>query len=109
MNRYRFLTKESTYKALNKLRTAFLAAKDLAEVDEIIKGILTDDELLKIGRRILISDLLNQGYSIDKIRKIMKVGKHTILRVKRKQENYPLCFELINKRIKKGFSKKIQR
>ena len=44
MRRYRFLEKEEIFDALNKLRNAFLAARDGDEVEEIINGLLTFDE-----------------------------------------------------------------
>jgi len=89
------------FEALNKLRTAFLAAKDGSEVDEIIKGILTSDERIKIGRRILISQLLNTDATYEEIRKNFKIGKQTILHVQKLKDKYPKCFELINNREEK--------
>ncbi|EKD94466.1 MAG: hypothetical protein ACD_26C00034G0001 [uncultured bacterium] len=75
-----------------------MAAKDGSEVDEIIKGILTNDERIKIGRRILISQLLDTDTTYDEIRKNFKIGKQTILHVQKLKDKYPKCFELINKR-----------
>ena len=46
MRRYGFLTKTDTYEALNRLRDAFLAAKDGNEVNEIINGILKIQDLV---------------------------------------------------------------
>lgn len=101
MKRYRFLTKESVYSALNKLRNAFLAAKDGNEVEEIIKGILTQDERLKIGRRIQIAQLIKMEITYDQIARELKVGKQTVLAVEKKLSNYPLAFELVNRRERK--------
>lgn len=98
MRRYRFLTKESVYEALNRLRDAFLAAKDGNEVNEIINGLLTSDERLKIGRRILIAEYIKEGLSIQVIATGLKVGKNTVLSVMRNLEEHPTSFELINKR-----------
>ena len=98
MKRYRFLKKEDIYEALNRLRDSFLAAKDGEEVEKIIKGLLTSDERLKIGRRILIYEYLNSGYTMDEIRKFLKVGKNTVLHVARLLDQYPECFELIKRR-----------
>ena len=53
MKRYTFLTKDDTYEALMRLRDAFLAAKNGKEVGEIINGLLSEDEKIKIGRRII--------------------------------------------------------
>src|SRR3970282_146060 len=52
MRRYKFLGEDSVFAALNKLRTSFFAANDGLQVDEIIKGILTYDERMKIGRKM---------------------------------------------------------
>lgn len=110
--RYKFLDKEEIYQALNKLRAAFLAAKNGEEVDEIINGILTTDEKLKIGRRILISELLDKKLSYQKISKLIKVGKQTILHTERAKERHPQCFRLINLReekVEKTYQKKAYR
>lgn len=98
MRRYKFLRKEDVYEALNKLRDAFLAAKDGNEVEEIINGILTHDEKIKIGRRILIAECLKLEKSLDEIAKMLKVGKNTITSVMKSLDMYPASFELISKR-----------
>lgn len=101
MRRYNFLEKEQIFEALNKLRTAFLAAKDGSEVEEIIKGILTNDERIKIGRRILISQILDGDKTYEEIRREYKIGKQTILQIQRLKDKYPKCFEMINIREEK--------
>lgn len=95
------MARESVYDALNKLRSAFLAAKDGNEVEEIIKGLLTSDERIKIGRRILIAQAIKEGFTYDEIKDELKVGKTTILMVDSKLRSNPLCFDLIGKREKK--------
>ena len=101
MRRYGFLTKADTYEALNRLRDAFLAAKDGTEVNEIISGILTPDEKIRIGRRILIAEALKADEKYKEISQISNVGYSTILWVSRQLVNFPICFELIFKRRKK--------
>lgn len=101
MRRYQFLTKEDVYSALNKLRSAFLAAKDGGEVESIIKGVLTNDERIKIGRRILIAQLLSEENTYDEIKNSLKVGKQTIIQVQKSMESHPECFKLINQREEK--------
>lgn len=93
--RYKFLNKDSTYKALNKLRTAFLAAKNSKDVDKIIMGVLTNDERMKIGRRIQVAQLLVKGKTHREIMDTLKVGSTTIMHVERKLDTYIECFELI--------------
>lgn len=98
MRRYQFLDKEEIYNAFNQLRNAFLAAKDGEEVDKIIDGILTYDEKLKIGRRILIANLLTAGLGIEEITRQLRVGRNTVMHVARKIEKYQTCFDLIEER-----------
>lgn len=101
MKRYNFLSKDSVYDALNRLRAAFLAAKDGNEVEEIILGLLTHDERMKIGRRIQVAELLEAGLSHREISEELKVSSPTIRLVSRKIEKHPGCFSLINKRQEK--------
>ncbi len=101
MRRYQFLTQENVYEALNRLRDAFLAAKDGNEVNQIINGLLTHDERLKIGRRIIIGQWIESGTTIEEITKELKVGKSTVLSVLRSLEKDPSYFSLIMQRRKK--------
>ncbi len=109
MRRYKFLTKEDVYDALNRLRDAFLAAKNGTEVERIISGLLTQDEKLKIGRRILVAEYLKDGLGLDEISKALKVGKNTIMSVARKLDENSTFIELISerkKKVEKEYSKK---
>ena len=109
MRRYKFLTRDDIYEALNRLRDAFLAAKNGEEVEEIVNGILTHDEKLKIGRRIIVADYLKDGYKIEEIAKAIKVGKNTIMAVARKLDENSFFLELIRNRkakVEKEYSKK---
>lgn len=98
MRRYKFLKKEDIYQALNRLRDAFLSAKDGNEVEEIINGLLTHDEKLKIGRRILVAEYIKDGIGFEEIAKILKVGKNTIASVMKSLDKYPRSFDIIAKR-----------
>lgn len=98
MKRYQFLQKEEIYEALNRLRNAFLASRDGNEVEEIINGLLTQDERLKIGRRILIAEYISSGLGIDEIRRQLKVGKNTIMHVSKLIDTNPNCYDLIKRR-----------
>ena len=98
MRRYRFLTKDDIYEALNRLRDAFLAANNGTEVEEIINGLLTHDEKLKIGRRILIAEYLKDGVGLDEIAKFLKVGKNTIMSVAKKLDESSAFLDLISQR-----------
>jgi len=101
MRRYGFLEKESVYEALNKLRAAFLAARDGAEVEEIIMGILTHDERMKIGRRIQIAQMLQNELSYQEIKDNLNVGFATIGLVDKLITNHSIAYKLIDKREQK--------
>ena len=101
MRRYKFLLKEEVYEALNRVRDALLAAKDGEDVEQIMKGVLTFDERMKIGRRILIAEYLLQGLPFHEITRLLKVGKTTIVLVSKNLDEYAKCFELIQSRGKK--------
>lgn len=112
MKRYSFLEKEEVFHALNRLRDAFLAAKNGGEVEEIINGILTFDEKMKIGRRIIIAEYIISGSTIDEICKQLKVGKNTVTHVSRLLESSSHGYKLIENRTslveKEYHNKKIQ-
>ncbi|MBI4097142.1 MAG: hypothetical protein HY428_01885 [Candidatus Levybacteria bacterium] len=101
MRRYKFLQKEDIYTALNRSRDAFLAAKNGTEVEEIINGLLTHDERLKIGRRILIAQYLTAGIKFEDIAKQLKVGRNTIVSVMKSLDEHGDFLDLINKRAQK--------
>lgn len=98
MRRYSFLSEADVFEALNKLRNAFLAAKDGSEVNQIINSLLTSEEKLQLGRRILIAEGLKQGLTLLDICQMLKVGKGTVVSVSQNLERYPQGFELIEKR-----------
>lgn len=98
MRRYDFLTKHEIYSALNKVRDALLAAKDGNQVNEILEGLFTDEEKIKLGRRLLIAEQLRMGVTHDEIADELRVGKTTINSVYKKLVSNPECFRLIFKR-----------
>lgn len=98
MRRYEFLLKEEVFEALNGVRDALLAARDGNDVEDIMKGILTFDERMKIGRRILIAEYLLAGVPFHEITRMLKVGKTTIGFVSKNLDEYTKCFELIKSR-----------
>ncbi|MEK7573090.1 MAG: hypothetical protein AAB531_01565 [Patescibacteria group bacterium] len=98
MRRYKFLKEDQVYNVLNKLRNAFLSARNGTEVDEIINSLLTHDEKMKLGRRIIIAQYLLAGFGIDEIIRELKVGKNTVMHISRRVEKYGNGFLLIEKR-----------
>lgn len=99
--RYQFLPEDFVSNAISKLRAAFLAAKNGDDVEEIIKGVLTYDERLKIGRRIEIAQMLKEGITYKEIADELKVGLSTISLVDKLMRQYPNCYELIKEREEK--------
>lgn len=99
--RYGFLSNESFYQAWNRLRDAFLAAKNGEEVDIIIKGLLTNDERVKIGRRAEIASMLENGWGYREIADELRTGMSTVQMVARKLAEHPECFKLLRDRTKK--------
>lgn len=100
MRRYDFLEDKEVFEAFNKVRDAFLAAKDGKEVDKIMEGLLTRDEKLKIGRRIIIATALISGATIEEVVTRLRVGRNTAIHISRRLEKYQECFDLIDKRSK---------
>lgn len=100
-NRYKFLTTRDEYEVTNLVRDAFLSAKNGQDVNSVINGLLTTDEMIKIGRRIQIASMLRGGSTGDEIKDFLKVGKDTITLVAKHLARYPECFELISERKRK--------
>src|SRR3989338_7551431 len=102
MRKYGHLTKEDIYEALNKIRDAFLAARDGSQVNDIMDSILTSEEKIMIGRRVLAVEYLKSGYlTIAEIRSMLKMGTSTIMNMARQSERYSKGFELIETRSKR--------
>ncbi|MEX2007481.1 MAG: Trp family transcriptional regulator [Candidatus Levyibacteriota bacterium] len=99
--RYQFLQENDIFEALNKVRDALLAAKSGEDVDDVMNGILTFDERMKVGRRIQIAQCLLNGMTMGEIKDLLKVGGSTIEHVAARLSKYEKCFKLIGERGKK--------
>lgn len=94
------------------VRNAFLAAKNGRDVEEILNAILTTDEIIKVGRRIQIANMLASGISGQEIKIILSVGRDTITVVAKHLAKYPVGFKLIyqrGKKVEKVYKDKISR
>ena len=112
MRRYKFLQKEHVYEALNKVRDALLAANNGNDVEQLMNGLLTFDERMKIGRRIQIAECLLNDFRTQEIQSLLKVGRTTIAQVAKNLEDYEKCFHLIsarNKKVEKVYKAKSHR
>lgn len=115
--RYKNISDTSIRSALRKLRISFVSAKSKKDVDELIFGLLTHDERIKVGRRIQIAEMLLSGKTYLEIRDELGTGKGTVLNVLKKLDKYPQCYKLIiskdrknknlNKKNTRGGSKQI--
>ena len=77
-----------------------------------MNGLLTFDERIKIGRRILVAECLLSDWKVEDIKSVFKVGKTTIAFVASKLEEYEKCFELIklrSKRVQTEYERKSHR
>lgn len=101
MRRYKFLTEKDILEAFYRLQDAFLAAKDGDEVRDIVNGLLTEDEKIRIGRRIIIAEGIRSQMTFQDIVQLTNVGYSTIAWVSRHLDRYPKCFELIFTRRRK--------
>jgi len=101
MKRYHFLKDNEIYDAINRLKDAFLAADNGVDVEEIINAILTNDEKLRIGRRILIAEFLKSGLTVEETIRLLKVGSNTVMTVARSLEAHDKGFSLLEKRNRK--------
>jgi uncharacterized protein YerC len=101
MRRYHFLQQKDVFEALDRVRDALLAARDGNDVEQIMNGILTFDERMKIGRRILVAEYLIAGFKMEEIKDMFNVGRTTISQVTRKIGDYERCFDLLRSRNKK--------
>ena len=101
MRRYSFLAKDDIYEAINSLRDAFLAAHNDSDVEEIINAVLTQDEKVRVGRRIIIAGLLKSNLTIEEIVNLLKVGNNTVMAVARSLEAHEAGFKLLEQRKKR--------
>lgn len=99
--RYVRLDTDSFYASFNRLRDAFLAAKNGVEVDKVIDAILTADEKVKIGRRVQVAELIKSGLLYREIANLLKVGLTTIVEVDKRLAENPEGFEIIFQRREK--------
>ncbi len=95
------MTSKDDYEITNLVKNAFLAAQNGLDVDEILNGLLTTDERIKIGRRIQVASLLLSGMSGEDIKTTLGVGRDTVTVVSKRVFGNPKCFELIQEHIKK--------
>ena len=98
MGRYNFLTKDDILTALYRLNDAFLAAKDGNEVKEIINSLLTEDEKIRIGRRILVAEALKNEMKFKDLVEATNMGFATISCISKQLSSHPIGFQLIFKR-----------
>lgn len=77
------LTNEERTRTLNALHTATSSIKDPVAMKAFLRDLLTESEHIMLGRRILLAREILSGKTYDEIVIEYKVGKDTILRIKK--------------------------
>ncbi len=67
---------------------AVASVKNSVEAAHFVKDLLSDAEVLMISRRLKIVDLLEDGYTYEQIRKLLKVSFGTIAKMQTWYETY---------------------
>jgi len=66
---------------LDMVITALASVKSKAEIKRLLNELLTESEMIMIGRRIVIAKKLLEGKSYEEIIDEMRVGADTIMKV----------------------------
>ena len=77
------LTNEERTRTFNALHTATGSIKDPIAMKAFLRNLLTESEHIMLGRRILLAREILSGKTYDEIVIEYKVGKDTILRIKK--------------------------
>ncbi len=77
------LTNEARMQTLDALYTATSSIRDRAMMKSFLRDLLTESERIMLGRRILLAREILSGKTYDEIVAEYKVGKDTILKIKR--------------------------
>jgi uncharacterized protein YerC len=103
--KYKKLTKEDRIKCLDALYTAIGCLKSRDDIKLFLRDLLTSSERIMIGRRIIIAQMLIDGYSHRNIAGEIGVGMDTIFRVQRwltdDKKGYEKTIEKFNRELKK--------
>jgi len=98
MRRYSYLNQKSFKNASQRFIKVLVNNYNAQKVKDIIEALLTEDERIKIGRRIESAQMLNNQSTFREIAKKLKVGFPTISMVERRKREYKKCFELLTKK-----------
>lgn len=86
------------------VRSLLLSAHDGHEAKSILGDLFTEDERIKIGKRVSVAALLVEGMSYREIMDTLGVGLSTIATIARKLERGGAGFELVFQRLKEELS-----
>lgn len=81
--RVKQLTNEAKMETLDALYTAMSSIKDRVSMKTFLKDLLTESERIMLGRRIILAREILSGKTYDEIVAEHKVGKDTILRIRK--------------------------
>ncbi len=81
--RVKQLTNEAKMQTLDALYTAMSSIKDRVSMKAFLRDLLTESERIMLGRRIILAREILSGKTYDEIVAEHKVGKDTILRIRK--------------------------
>jgi|SRR3989344_1598391 len=105
----RKLSKKDRIETLDALYTAAASMHGRDAVKLFLRDLLTEDERIMLGRRILIAQRLLGGHTYDVISDAMHVGHDTIRRVDRWLRDELPGYEKAIKGMEKEFGKRVIR
>ena len=79
---------------------ALASVHNSVEAANFVKDLLTEQEVVILGRRLQIARLLDQGYTYEQIHKIMRVGNSTVAKVHAWMDLYGEGYRMVIKRTK---------
>jgi len=91
--------KEDKQLALYRTVAVLLAANNIESCFEITDSVFTKDEILKIGRRILIAEGLTQGMTTKELKESINTSDKTVGMVRDKLRDFPAGFKSVFNKI----------
>lgn len=100
------LSDQERTETLDALYTAVGTLQGRDSAKEFLKDLLTENEQIMLGRRILIARALLSGYTYDEIVAAYSVGKDTVLKLSRWLDDQLPGYEKVIAGMEKEFTKR---
>ena len=107
--RQKDLTKKEIIATLDALYTAASTVRGRDAVKLFLRDLLTQSERIMLGRRIIIARMLIAGISHEDIRRRLRVGKGTVMRVQQWLEDQFPGFEKAIAKMEKEYASRTRR